>query len=341
MSAIFVFNQYYIDLLKKLKHISKKNKDNSSTAKKVLKAIKDNYVTFDKSSDEYISFIKSNFTDELWDSYINDEDDSWLKNNAEILLYSHVNVNDIVKLLRDNYLCHHFLTVFYIFKDEKTEDELKNLIKILQTNDNTDTINELENENYKKLLLKLNSLKGEDARDKASDHLNTLKDTTIGKIAKEIMDDIDVDKIKKSISDEGDIFKAIANPESGFGELFSSVSQKMASKISNGELSQENVIKDAMKFASVLPGMMGGASGGNNNSGASNLNNMTAMMNMMSMMMNANKGGKGGDDMPDLSALFNKKSSNGTKTAVNQGALKKLAKMKQLQSKLAKRRGED
>jgi hypothetical protein len=88
MSAIFVFNQYYIDLLKKLKHISKKNKDNSSTAKKVLKAIKDNYVTFDKSSDEYISFIKSNFTDELWDSYINDEDDSWLKNNAEILLSS-------------------------------------------------------------------------------------------------------------------------------------------------------------------------------------------------------------------------------------------------------------
>jgi hypothetical protein len=53
MSAIFVFNQYYIDLLKKLKHISKKNKDNSSTAKKVLKAIKDNYVTFDKSYEPY------------------------------------------------------------------------------------------------------------------------------------------------------------------------------------------------------------------------------------------------------------------------------------------------
>jgi hypothetical protein len=115
----------------------------------------------------------------------------------------------------------------------------------------------------------------------------------------------------------------------------------MASKISNGELSQENVIKDAMKFASVIPGMFGGAAGAKNagNSGASNLNNMTAMMNMMNMMMNANKGGDG--EMPDLSALFNKKQSNGTKTAVNKGALKKLAKMKQLQAKLAKRRGED
>ena len=334
-STSFVFNQYYIDLLKKLKVIAKKNKDNSSTAKKVLNSIKDNYSTLDKSSDEYIIFIKNNFNDELWNNYVNAEQlDNWIKENAEVLLYQDITINDISKLLRDNYLCNHYLTVFYLFKDQKSDDDLAKLVNILKSVDNDDEINSLEVDDYKKVLIRLNSLKEKNIKDSADDNLGSLKDTTIGKIAKEIIDDIDITKIKKSIGEEGDIFKAIANPDSGFSELFTNVSQKMASKISNGELSQENVIKDAMKFASVLPGMFGKSDGGG---GANNMNNMAAMMNMMSSMMSSNKSS---DEMPDLSHLFNKKASHGTKTAVNQGALKKLAKMKQLKSKLAKRKEE-
>jgi len=337
-STSFVFNQYYIDLLKKLKVIAKKNKDNSSTAKKVLNSIKENYSTLDKSSDEYIIFIKNNFNDELWNNYVNVESeslDNWMKENSEVLLYQEITVNDISKLLRDNYLCNHYLTVFYLFKDQKSDDDLAKLVNILKSVDNDEEINTLEVDDYKKVLLRLNSLKEKNIKDNVDDNLGSLKDTTIGKIAKEIIDDIDITKIKKSIGEEGDIFKAIANPDSGFSELFTNVSQKMASKISNGELSQENVIKDAMKFASVLPGMFG--KGNSNDGSGNNMNNMAAMMNMMSSMMNSNKSS---DEMPDLSHLFNKKASHGTKTAVNQGALKKLAKMKQLKSKLAKRKEE-
>lgn len=341
MSSTFVFNQYYIDLLKKLKNISKKNKDNSTTAKKVLNIIKDKYTILDKSSDEYISFINKNITEELWDNYINisDEDsDTWFKDNSDILLFQQISVNDIVKLLRDSYLCHHYLSVFYLFKDEKTEEDLTNLINILKSVDNSEEIDKLESENYKKILIRLNSLKGENAKDKASDDLNSLKDTTIGKIAKEIIDDIDINKIKKSIDDDGDIFKAIANPDSGFSELFTTVSQKMAKKISDGELSQDNVIKDAMKFASVLPGMFNGGGNSKNSGGADNLNNMANMMNMMNMMMKNTNSGGGNNEMPDLSQLFNRKNTHGTKTAVNDGALKKMAKIKQLKSKLAEKR---
>jgi len=75
---------------------------------------------------------------------------------------------------------------------------------------------------------------------------------------KEIIEDVDLTKIKQSITSEGDIFKAIANPDSGFSELFTNVSQKMSNKISSGELSQEAIMKDAMKFASILPGLFGG-----------------------------------------------------------------------------------
>jgi hypothetical protein len=60
MSSIYIFNQYYIDLIKKLKVIAKKHKDTSNTAKKVLNSIKNNYSTLDKSSDEYIKFLVSN-----------------------------------------------------------------------------------------------------------------------------------------------------------------------------------------------------------------------------------------------------------------------------------------
>ena len=58
LNSTYIFNQYYIDLLKKLKNIAKKHKTKSETAKKVLKTIRDNYQTYNKSSDEYITFFK-------------------------------------------------------------------------------------------------------------------------------------------------------------------------------------------------------------------------------------------------------------------------------------------
>ena len=148
--------------------------------------------------------------------------------------------------------------------------------------------------------------------------MDSLKDTTIGKIAKEIIDGVDLTKIKQSITDEGDIFKAIAKPDSGFGELFTNVSQKMSSKISSGELSQEAIMKDAMKFASLLPGLFGGNSD-DNGSGSGGGFDMSSMMNMMSMMKNMNGGGGGGGK---------------TRSGVNNQALRNLMKKQQLKQKL-------
>ena len=51
MSSLIIFNQYYYDLLTKLRTIAKKHKERSSTALKVNDLIKDNYKEFDKSSE--------------------------------------------------------------------------------------------------------------------------------------------------------------------------------------------------------------------------------------------------------------------------------------------------
>ena len=78
MSNQFIFNQYYIDLIKRIKTSAKNMRDNDKDddrvfGKSILKAIKDNYITLDKSSDEYIIYVKT-VSEDFWVSYINIDD---------------------------------------------------------------------------------------------------------------------------------------------------------------------------------------------------------------------------------------------------------------------------
>lgn len=327
LTATYIFNQYYIDLIKKIKIIAKKHRLHSETAKRVFKSIKENYLSFDKTSNEYVDFFKEKCNIDFWNEYISldkDKCDEWLKddgkNNVEI--YKSITLKDISKLLRNNFIIHHYLSVLYIYTNDLTEEEITDILKYLQSvTDEPEAeldIN-VNNDNIKTLLKRLNELKTDNVKS-SMPNMDTLKDTAIGKIAKEIIDGVDLSKIKQSISDEGDIFKAIAKPDSGFGELFTNVSQKMSSKISSGELSQEVIMQDAMKFASLLPGLFGG--GGGNGGGGGGDGGMNMAMNMMNMMKAMNAGGGGGGK---------------NKTAVNNAALRKLMKKQELKEKLNSR----
>ena len=116
---MFIFNQYYIDFIKRIKTVAKKHKEHSSTAKKILKDIKNNYTTLDKTSDEYLAFINNNISDDCWTNYnkeSNEDDDEWFKENSQLFLYENIKIGDIKKLLKDDYLCSHFISVFYILE---------------------------------------------------------------------------------------------------------------------------------------------------------------------------------------------------------------------------------
>jgi hypothetical protein len=229
-----IFNQYYYDLLTKIRTIAKKHKDNSSTANKVLEVMKDNYKEFDKTSGEYVDFLNANCNDDFWKSYLDIEKencDDWLKKDdiKNVCIFKDISIGEITKLLRDNFLCHHFLSVFYIYKNEMSDDSASNILKILQTF--SDDF-ELDNENYKKVINRLNTMKSDKVKENSSfEGMGELKDTTIGKIAKEIIEDVNIDKFKQTMSEEGDILKALANPENGLGELFSKVGNKVTDKI--------------------------------------------------------------------------------------------------------------
>ncbi len=323
-SSTVIFNQYYYDLLTKIRTIAKKHKEHSNTAKRVLEIVKDNYKEFDKTSSDYVEFLNANCNQDFWNSYVGlekDDCDDWLiKDETKVVcIYKDITIGDISKLLRANYLCHHYISMFYIFKNEMTDEEAKTLLAAIQSFDeNSDT--EFTNDNYKKVLTRLNIIKTDnDKQDSGFDSMNDLKDTTIGKIAKEIINDVDINKLKQSITNnDGDIFKALANPDNGLGELFSTVGSKVTNKISSGELNQEAIMKDAMKFASLLPGMFKNAGGGADSADTSGFN----MADMMKMMSSMNMGAGGGG-------------SKRSKSAINKQGLRNLAKRAELQKKLS------
>ncbi len=122
----------------------------------------------------------------------------------------------------------------------------------------------------------------------------------------------------------------MASSDSGLSELFTNVGTKVTDKISSGELNQEAIMKDAMKFAALLPGMFGTGGGGDDDEsggGGSSAGgfNMADMMKMMSAMSAMSGGGGGGGGK-------GKKS----KTAINKQGLRNLAKRVELQKKLKK-----
>ena len=164
-----------------------------------------------------------------------------------------------------------------------------------------------------------------------------MENTTLGKLAKEILEDVDVNKLQKSMGENGDVLKSLGDPDSGFGDIISSVSQKMASKLSSGELNQENLMNDAMKFATMMPGMFGN----HPNSSQSGKGGGANMGNMMSMFADLMSNNNGNNEMPDLNTMRNMaqnmggKQKKGTKNTFNESALRKLATQKKLKKKLA------
>lgn len=326
----FIFNQYYIDFLKRLKEVAKTKCDEKDDAKRVLRTIKDKYKTLDKSSDEYISFVNASISNETWELFLTD--DSWLSNNGSLQIYQDITIDDATAVLGDDYLCKHFMSVFYIFRKDLTEDTVAKIVSILQTTNTTQQIAELEDESIRTVLGRLNSTRNEKIKEKSGIDMKFIEDTSLGRLAKEILEDIDVAKLQKSMGENGDVLKAIGDPDSGFADVISSVSKKMANKISSGDLKQENLIQDAMKFASMMPGMFGG--GGGKKGGAQD---MSGLMSMMSAMMS--ESGAGADDFSKMfQGATPPPAKKGTRTAFNDSAIKKMAKAKKLKKKLRENR---
>ena len=357
MTKIYIFNQYYIDLIKRLKTTTKKHKEKSTTAKKVYESIKNNYLTLDKSTDEYILFLKNNISEELYESYkkiniIKNEDNEdnedlnisndnditnianeWLEKNSELLIFNDITLGEIKKILRDDYICHHYISILFILTRNIDDEVSTNIVNLLQQNNYEEELKELEdeNDNFKTILTNLQNIKQIKIKKSVELNMGGMENTTLGQLAKEILEDVDINKLQKSIGENGDVLKSLGDPNSGFGDIISNVSQKMATKLSSGELNQENLMKDAMKFASMMPGMFGNNQNQSNNKSP----NMGNMMSMFADLMSNNN-----DDMPDINSMKNMAKSmggnqKGTRSGFSDSNYRKLAAQKKARKKLA------
>jgi hypothetical protein len=281
----FIFNKFYFDLIKKIKTNAKQQKETSKDARNILRAIKNSYSSYETGSTEYIQKLTTNIPESFWKAYHDcniEEADKFLSSEDALSawLYNSINVSMISSCMNDKFIIHHYLVIFVILLQDASSNDINRALELLKSFKDKEVVKEIshiKNTTICRWVIHLHSIYTSRVSNIFNTQFSDIESTSIGKLAKEIMDEVDMSGIQNSLSGDGDIFKALADPNSGIASLLGTVSQKMIGKLASGEIRQENLLQDAMKFATKLPGMLqggGGAAGG----AAMDLSKMATMM---------------------------------------------------------------
>ena len=278
-----VFNQYYFELLKKIRDKARGRKYDSREARHILKGVKANYQSYDKSADEHRAWFEA-----LWTSPDNGEPIT-----EPTYLYKDVKLSD-VKAIFDSGVLDHFIGILKLFmKTDVSADDVGHAVKALRTMSSKEAFDNeakaVQNERVRAGLEEIYKKHADRKGGEMDDAMKRIEGTSLGKLAKEIMDEINVEEIQQTVTD-GDILKSLSNPDGPLTKVLSTVSAKMISKMASGELQQESLLEDAMKLAGDL-GMGGGAGKGGGLGGLGDMGEMIKQMQRMGMGMMGGKGG--------------------------------------------------
>lgn len=329
------FNAYYIRFLKSINDISKSKKEseNKAIAVEICKAVKKQYRTMDTLSTEYLTQLNKTG---IWKKYDALEDKEIFTDEfKECELYNGISIKSICDVVDEPYFAHHLIAILDIFH-ENVPDSVAEIVTILNKPDEfASKVEEITDEKIKAKLDFLMLLHRKHKKSSFSDNLKDIESTTLGKLAKEIMGDLNIEEIQKSMNEpNGNIFESFKNPNSGLGKVLSSVSQKMLSKIGSGELNQESLLTDAIDLAGKLPNLMPEGMG-------SQLGNIGQMLSQLQKMSQAGGGGENPMDMMqemmkgmNLNKQQQKRASSRMNMSINKSKLssrlkKKLDKRKQ------------
>jgi hypothetical protein len=274
-----VFNQYYFDVLRKIRDTARDRKYDDKIARGILKACKANYRSWDKFSDEYRSWFVENADVAAFEAQFPDwRDGTWH-------MYKGIPVSAAARMFnKDPLQFEYFLAILCVFRRELSPDVVKTAVDVLrEVNKTGKEVVDIEarmgeaGAELVPMMRRIGELYVQRAAASGGlPQLGEIENTSIGKLAKEILEDVNVDELSKSLGDNGDVLSALSNPDSGLLKLVGTVSQKMMAKMASGEIKQETLLQDAMKFATSMPGLGGGG---------------FDMANMMKMMGNMMGGG--------------------------------------------------
>lgn len=300
---VFLFNQYYFDLLKKVKNQAKKQKTTNRDARNILRSIKASYASYETGAEEYLQAFSTSIPASFWDAYYacaEDKVDTFLSADeaSSAWTYKQISVSMMASCVKDTFVLHNYLTIFAILSQKDTSDEdikkAMELLKNLKSGDIAAEIESISSIDVKRWIVKLHAIYTHNITHVFKDQLSDIESTSIGRLAKEIMDEVDVSTIQNTISNEGDIFKALSDPNSGIASLLGTVSQKMIGKLASGEIKQENLLEDAMKFATKLPGMLQGSAASGSALGGDIGKMASTVQSMLGGLASGGAGGAGG-----------------------------------------------
>lgn len=291
----YVFNKIFLSLIKEVK----------SKNDEIKHTLKQHYKIFDKQSSEYIVCFVNNINDNINRVLFSGDD---ILDNVEVLnmlIFENITINDlIIKVIKDNehdrntlkYYVYLLMLLSYIYKleidNEKKKillDTVLNIISVFDT-DNIDKIDveglmdDIIDDDIKTILWKIydnkeylkNVVSNDDIDGvEGLPNLDFMKNTKIGNLAKEISETIDVSKLNienpEDLLNVENIFNG-GGSNNVIGDIIKTVGDQISLKIQNGELNQEELMKEAL-------GMMGNLNMGGEND----------MMSQMMNMMNANQ----------------------------------------------------
>ena len=296
----YVFNKILLNLLKEIK-----NKDDD-----LKKRIKENYAVFDKSTNTHVTFFVENVVDSSLFTKAYDECDL-LKNDVilNFQILKNISIEDILKVIeeteREVIRCYLYILYMlsYIYnkvlslEENDTDDKEGSLVqmnelfnkclKMIKKDNDLALENEIDNvfdedlcTLFKNIFESRKHIKDSmmneeiDGGANSEDPLNFLQNSKIGKLAQEITQDIEIDKLNiKDPSELLNMESLMSGENSALGDIISKVGNKVASKISSGELKHEDLLSEAMA-------MMGKLNGGGNNAFMEEMMKSAAGMNM-------------------------------------------------------------
>ena len=286
ISTTYVFNQYYFEFLKKIRDKARSRKYDSREARHILKGVKKHYQSYDKSSDEYREWFAAANQDPCGEA-------------GAPVLYKEIEYTDIAAIL-DAGVLDHFVTILKVLMVEKMSNaDLEGIVKALRSLNKKEAFDAavaaIEDADVREKMQGLYERFIKHKNNDMDDALKKIEGTSLGKLAKEIMQDINIEELQSTMED-GDILKSLSNPEGSLTKVLSTVSAKMISKMASGEIKQESLLEDAMKLASELG--MGAAGAGGSGGGLGGLGNMGEMIKQMQKMGLGGMGGQGGGRGP-------------------------------------------
>lgn len=310
--VVYAFNNFYLNFLTDLKGVNDASK----------KEVKKNFKVFDKASDEYFKTFKSNMQD--------------AQNDDDVLILPSCSLSKIIELVGSSQAdkVKSYLIIFKILlriyeeDDETLLAKTLEVIKSIQTNVGEETLSssmkEIMDDDLVSLFKNLaDALKpqGNDAND-ADDVFGMLQNSTIGSLAKEISEEINIDELNISSPEQLLDFSGSNNV---LGNIISKVSNKIQNKISTGQLSQTDLVNEAIS----LVGMINGGKGGKG--GANGLGDLTGSLSgLMSNPMFSEILGS----MSGMSGMAGKN----TKVHVDESKVKNMETRERLRAKLEKKR---